>query len=165
MKEFNFKNAAEYLSKLRSTFYIMVGFPLPVFLYVYFVSRENNYDPLLKAIPDILLISIPILCFGMAAFAYIVFFKRLKISREITDLREKLTHYYVISLHKFIWLEVASVVNVLIYFLSGNIVFAGLYIAMLILFAMNNPNYFSVVGDLRLSKAEKEIMKQNIPIP
>ncbi|WP_020531394.1 hypothetical protein [Flexithrix dorotheae] len=165
MKELNFKNASEYLSKLRSTFYIMVGFPLPVFLYVYFASRENNYSPVLKAIPDYLLVSIPVVCFGMAAFAYIAFFRKLKVSRTISDLREKLTHYYTISLNKFIWLEVASVVNVLIYFLSGNIVFAGLYIAMLILFAMNNPNYFSVVGDLRLSKTEKEIMKQNMTIP
>ncbi len=156
---------AEYINKLRSTFYLMVGLPLPVFLYVYFNVRNGSYQSFFNGhIAAWFFWALGVTCLLLSLVAYGRYSKELKQIRETkAPIPHQLESLIVASRHKYLWLELATVVCVLVYVLTGHIVFAGLYVVMLILFAMSNPSVHSVSTDLRLSKEERRRLINNHP--
>ncbi len=163
-KPYVFNNAVDFLNRLRSTFYIMVGIPLLVFLAVYLSSREGSYPVLWPSIPAFLLYMVPAVCLLVCVYAYLIYYKELRQIRKLPSLQQKLQQLFALDIKKFWLLEGATILTLLLYVLSAHTVFAGLYIVMLILFAMNNPSYYNVTGDLKLSKEERSVMRNNKPI-
>lgn len=162
-KTFNYP--AEYINKLRGIFYIMVGLPLPVFLVVYLTLRDGTYSPPLQEwTPAWLLWGISILCLVLCAVGYIQFSKETKKIRGLkAPIQEQLDQLISASRNKFLCLELATIINLIVYVLLGHTLFAGLYVAMLILFSMSNPTVHSVSTDLRLPKEEKRKLINNQP--
>ncbi|MEM1134896.1 MAG: hypothetical protein AAGI07_03580 [Bacteroidota bacterium] len=161
MKEINFKNSVEYLNKLRSTFYIMVGIPLVLFLLIYLVFRENMYTAIYPEMPTAIIKILAALFVIAAILSFIYYFRELPQVRNRKTLKEKLAQYYRLCNYKFGMLLIISMLNLICYFLSGHVLLAGVYILLLIMFALNNPSYYNVVGNLKLRKEEREIMKNN----
>ena len=158
---FPYKTPSDYLNKLRTLFYTMVGLPMFVFLGVYLTNRKNEY-PILFAEPAAWLMgTVAVLCLLPAIYAYVLYYGELKKLRKLPSLREKLDGLYRLNLKKFWILETVTVLNLSVYVLSAHPAMAGLYVVMLVSFAMSNPSYYNVVSDLRLPKPERDIMRNN----
>lgn len=159
----SFKTPSEAVNKLRTMFYIMVGVSIPIFLYIYLESKNNTFDASFPELKDTLQYIVPVLCAISSIGAYWSYEKRIRKARKLKDLKQKLVEVLKGSFYKFIPLEVTTLIAVLAYFLTGHIIFAGIYIGMLILFAMSNPTIHSVISDLRLPKSEVLLMREDVP--
>lgn len=164
MKHISFKNSVDYLNKLRGVFYILVGIPLTIFLVLYLIFRQHTFTAYYTTMSDLLIkiLASTFLLAGLSSFIF--YFKKLPAARNGSSLRNKLEQYYLICITKFSWLMVVSLLNLTFYFLTSHAFFAGVYILLLIMFALNNPSYYNVVGNLKLKKEEREIMKNNSAI-
>ncbi len=161
MKPKNFNNAVNYLNQLRGLFYIFVGIPLVIFVVVFLLYRGNTFEPIYEGLS---LKTIQILCALLVlagGLAFIYYFKNLPKAKQGQNLREKLTVYYQICFVQFSILSFISIIDLLLFFLSGHKLFAGAYVLLLIMLSLNNPSYYNVVGNLKLLKEERDIMKNN----
>jgi len=162
---FPYTRPVDFLNRLRTVFYVMVGWPMFVFLAIYLTNRKHIYPVLLEEPPTWAMGALAVLCIAMTVYAYILYYGQLKQIRKLPQLREKLNTLYNLDIRKFWILEVATTLNLILYVLSAHTAMAGLYIVMLVGFAMSNPSYYNVVSDLKLPKAERDIMRQNQQIP
>ncbi|MEH0158522.1 hypothetical protein V6R21_31000 [Limibacter armeniacum] len=159
-----FETPVDFVNKLRAVFYIMVGVTLPIFLFTYLKSRNGEFEPSFPELAEQLKYIVPILCGINSIIAYWLYEKRIRAARELPSLRIKLEEVLRGSFYKFAMLETTTILTIVAYLLTGHILFAGVYIGMLILFAMSNPTVYSVIADLRLPKKEAEIMKGNLSL-
>jgi len=153
----------EFVNRLRSIFYIMVGIPLIFFVILYLKFRQSGLHGFDADIEPIFLYVIPMICIGDAIFAYILYNRKLKMARQRNELIEKLEILFKGNLLKFALLEGSTILALVIYYLTSHILYAGIYIVMLILFAMSNPTVYSIINDLKLPKEQSNAMKQDIP--
>ena len=161
MKTKKFTNTSEYLNLLRGIFYIFVGIPLFIFIIIFFLYRSNNFEPIYDGLsPEIVQLASLILII-LGALAFIYYFRHLPKARKGKNLREKLNVYYSVCFTQFAMISVVSIIDLILFFVSGHKLFAGVYILLLIMLALNNPSYYNVVGNLKLLKEEREIMKNN----
>ena len=161
MKQISFKSSVNYLNKLRGVFYIMVGIPLTIFLVLYLLFRQNTYTSIYPNMPEFLINILAVIFIIAGITSFIFYFKKLPFAQKASTLRAKLEQYYQICYYKFSMLLVISILNLFCYFLTAHTFFAGVYILHLIMFALNNPSYYNVVGNLKLKKEEREILKNN----
>jgi|GEM_PF-4346480 len=161
MEPKKFTNSVTYLNQLRGLFYVMVGIPLTLFIIVFLLYRSNTFEPIVPTFPQnmVMILSVALVIAGTLAFLY--YFKNLPSAKKGANLRAKLTVYYKICYVQFALLSLISVADLVLYFLSGHKLFAAVYILLLIMLALNNPSYYNVVGNLKLLKDEREIMKKN----
>lgn len=157
----NFDSPATFVNKLRITFYGMAGLTVPAFLYLYLENRNGTFSPSHPELISYLQYSVPILCLVNAIIAYWQYGRKVKEARTIPSLKERLSEVLKASFYKFFMLEFTSIVAVVSFYLTGNMLSAGAYIGMIILFAMSNPSIYSVLSDLRLSKADADLMRNN----
>lgn len=160
-KPLKYEKPMEFVNHVRMIFYIMVGIPLSIFLLLYFNYRQNNLHNTSQELSVIWLVIIPIVSFSLAGYAYFGYGKSLKLARSKTKMREKLNIVFQATLEKFILLETATFIVLLAYYVNQHILYAGLYMVMLILFAMNNPTIYTVINNLRLPKDIAAAMRQN----
>jgi hypothetical protein len=142
----------------------MVGIPLMIFIVLFFLYKSNTFAPLYSAFPANLVIALAVIIILAGISAFLYYFKKLPAARNGVNLREKLTVYYRICFVQFTILSIVSVTDLGLYLISGHKLFAGVYILLLIMLALNNPSYYNVVGNLKLLKDEREIMKNNLKI-
>lgn len=161
MEPKKFTNSVAYLNQLRGLFYFMVGIPLTLFIVVFLLYRSNTFEPILSSFPQNLVVVFSIVLITLGSLAFLYYFKKLPSAKKGENLRVKLTVYYKICYVQFALLSMISVVDLTLYFLSGHKLFAAVYILLLIMLALNNPSYYNVVGNLKLLKDEREIMKKN----
>ncbi|GAA4846461.1 hypothetical protein [Algivirga pacifica] len=156
-----FDKPLDFLNKLRVIFYSMVGITPPIFLYIYLESRNGEFSPIYPELSSIFYYIVPIVCVVLTILAYWYYEKQIRAARTLPSLRAKLDVIILSSFNKFLILEIATLFNILIYYLSGQIFYAGVYIAMIIFFGMSNPSIYSVLSDLRLPKREADVMRNN----
>ncbi len=160
-KPLPFQKPMEFVNHVRMIFYGMVGTPLVGFIFLYFYYRENDLHNYGQDISLFWLAILPVIILSIAAFAYLQYGKRLKEARPLTRMRERLHVVFQGTMEKFILLELATLIVIAAYYVNHHILYAGLYMVMLILFAMSNPTIFSLINDLRLPRDQAAAMRQN----
>ena len=160
-KPLKYQKPTEFVNHVRMIFYIMVGTPLCIFLLLYFNFRQNNFHDNSQNLSVFWLAVLPLICFFFAGYAYYLYGKKLKEARTKTRMRERLNIVFQGTMEKFILLESVTFVVLCAYFVNQHILYAGLYMVMLILFAMSNPTIFTVINGLRLSREQSAAMQQN----
>ncbi|MDW7695604.1 hypothetical protein R9C00_26545 [Flammeovirgaceae bacterium SG7u.111] len=164
LKLTSFTYPSDYLNKLRSVFYLMVGAPMGIFLILFMAAKKGSLEPQLPSLSPTLQIAIPIICGLGVSLTYLRYFKQLKKVRQSESLKQKFITFYGLKAQTFTLLVIFTLLSLLGYWLTAHVLFAGLYITLLVLFAMNNPSYHNVVGELKLNKEQREAFKTNQPI-
>ncbi len=163
-KPFPFDKPLAFVGQVRTIFYIMVGTPLSVFMLLYFRNRQNDLHSYEQELTLFWLAIFPISALVVSGYAYWHYERALKLARTKTRMRERLHILFQGTMEKFVMLEITTVIVLVAYFFTQHILYAGLYLAMLILFAMSNPTIYSVINDLRLPRDQASAMRQNYTI-
>lgn len=154
----------ELVNRLRTIFYIMVGIPLALFLSIYFPNRLDTLQQSGQDLPVFWLAVMPACCLLATALAYLNYYKKLKKLRKESAIKTQIDRFFSAKVEKFIYLEGITLLVLCVYFFNHHALYAGLYMLMLILFAMNNPTIFSLIDALRLPLEKAAALRENQPL-
>lgn len=113
------------------------------------VGQEIN-NGLLLVVPTFALI-------GIFASNF-VFKKKLNGIRDKSNLKEKMEEYRSALIIKLALIEGPSFFTVVAYLLTGNYMFLGLAVVMIIVFLIYTPNQTKFINDLELTKIESDLI-------
>lgn len=150
-KLIRFENEEALYQILNLIFYAMVGVPLMVFLFLYLQIKDGKFvveqpDPNINLI---LVYLVPIFCLLNVVLAYVLYKNQLKNTAEL-DLRDKLQKFYYASLSKYSFLEAAVILTLIGLFLTGSMLYAMLYLILLMIFSLNRPTPYRLRKDLKI---------------
>lgn len=156
-----YQTGQDYINKLRVVFSIMVAAPLLVFVIVFLMIENKQYTAIAPGMHDMGQYIAPILSIGLSLVAYIFYYIKIKPIRKYQSLRAKLDATYQLNIQKYIILLAAAVVALFYLIMTGIKLYAGISIAVYIIFAISNPVLTSIRNDLRLPKGEREAFLSN----
>lgn len=149
----NFISISQYFNKLQSALFLLLLGPLFIFIILHLYVNETPLSPRIEYFI--------VICLAVALgwlTAIIRFNKKIKSVRNAQGLGAKLDKYFRITIVRFAFLSLASLLTALGFYLSGSDVFTGLYLVGLILSALVWPTSAKVSRDLRLRGDEREMV-------
>lgn len=155
-----FKSPEDFHNKLGFIFHAMLALPLAVFVYLFLEIRHRDLEPVIiqESLIDVLRYLLPIAAAGIVAGGYYWFKKQLSIVNEQKALQERLSLYFKNSILFYAFIELASVILVGGLYLTTSAIFIIGYVLLLFLMSLNRPTPQKYVSDIRLSKAERDII-------
>ena len=85
--------------------------------------------------------------------------KGLKVINPEIDVYSKLSSFYRIYIKKFIFMELAAIIDLFAIYVLNDYFFVGVYIGILVWFSLIRPTYDYVVDKLKLTASEREQLK------
>ncbi|ELR69594.1 hypothetical protein C900_04819 [Fulvivirga imtechensis AK7] len=155
-----FKTSEDFHNKLGFIFHAMLALPLAVFVYLFLEIRHRALEPVLThgGLVDILRYLLPVVAAMIVAGAYYWFKKQLLVVNSQHFLQERLSLYFKNSILFYVFIELASVILVGGLYLTTSAIFIVGYVLLLFLMSLNRPTPQKYVSDIRLSKAERDII-------
>lgn len=149
----NFITIAQYFNRLHSALFLLLIAPLLVFIALYFFPAESPPDAPIEYLT--ILPSAALLDWFVAT---IIFNKKIKSARNAQGLGAKLDKYFRITIVRYRFLSVGSLMTALGLYLTRSDIFTGLYLACLIGCAALWPSSRKATRDLRLKGDEREMV-------
>lgn len=100
----------------------------------------------------------PVSGMAMLFLAHRLFKTRLEEARNQTELYKKLAHYRSALLVRYLVLDGAAIINLIGFYLSGDLLFFFLAGVVLLLFVLYRPTVAKLCKDLELNSAEEQII-------
>ena len=159
-------NIKEYYSKLYFLFNAYIAVTLLPFAFLYLdIDAKGNKEPILSGkFGALLAIVLFMICLGTFYLGIQKFKSKLKASFGIPELIKKLDNYYEASLTKFNFFMASACVSILGLYLSKHYIFIVTYMLVLAHMSIFRPTLKSISNHLRLSDAQSQVLKQNLPI-
>ncbi|MEN7546474.1 hypothetical protein AAG747_01055 [Rapidithrix thailandica] len=156
-----FPDGKTFLDRLRVLYFALISGPFLFFIICYFGFREGSIKASYPGLVPTFQYAVPVVCLVLFILGHWVYRKTLLPFRTEGTLREKLMGLFRASLLKYAALEGASLFTVIIYYLTGHIMFAGMYIVVLVVYSINSPTAPGIVRSLRMKKEDAETFMQN----
>ena len=99
------------------------------------------------------------LIFFVLYFSVKITRKGLKAINPEIDVSSKLYSFYRIYIKKFIFMELAAIIDLFAIYVLNDYFFIGVYIGILVWFSLIRPTYDYVVDKLRLTVSERKQLK------
>ena len=164
MNNLIFDNGVSFLNKLKMIFYMLIGIPLIAFIFLFLKYREGIEVGSTPEFYETLKIIVSVICILLSSIAYLLYGVLLKNARKEKKLRLKLQNLFNANILKFALLESGTIIVLIAFYLTGHMLFAAVYVMMLILFGISNPSIYTILNDLKLPKKEANIVMSNQPI-
>ena len=159
-----YKNAHDYINKLRIIFSGLALLPLLGFGITYFGIQDHGYTAIIPDMPSFWKTVTSVFTIGLSIVAYIQYYQKIKAVRAAGQIRKKLDATYQLNVVKYLLLAVSSFTALVFFILSADMIYAGICTITFVLFAISNPVIGGIINDLRLPKAQRDILRQNIEI-
>ncbi|MCG8477176.1 MAG: hypothetical protein MI784_17045 [Cytophagales bacterium] len=162
-----FNNCKEFLDKLNTLVYAIVGLPLLLFSVVYLKQKDGKLPAILSSgeyLPYLtgLLVALTLV---FLVWGYVFYKKEMKAARETQDLRTKLDKLAQATFKKFILFFISLNLAVLGLLLTAEKYYSGLFVFVLIFISISNPSQHRILRDLRLNKEDgQKILNKEEPI-
>lgn len=132
--------------------------PIVIFLGVaYFLTDQEDFSDD-SDLSKMLLIFVPIIAIIGFTIGTFIFRKQLVKIRKLEHLKDKQLQYQTISIMQYALLEGPGLFAAVAYFMTGDLIFAGIAVVIIVLLLMNRPTKFKIVSDLELSQADKTLL-------
>ena len=150
----NFISITQYFNKLHSALLGLLIVPLLVFIALYFFLNGSPPSP--RNAYLIMIVSSAMLMDWWVAM--LIFNKKIKSARNEQGLGRKLDKYFQITIVRYSLFSSGSLIMALGLYLSRNDIFAGLYLAGLVVAGILWPTGAKACSDLRLRGDEREMV-------
>jgi hypothetical protein len=131
------------------------------FTLVSVLLQIQGFDTIGQEIDNVLLIVVPIFAlFGIFA-SNLVFKKKLNGIRKKSNLKEKMEEYRSALIIKLALIEGPSFFAVVSYLLTGNSIYLGILLLLIIVFLIYTPNKTKLINDLELTKNDSELINNS----
>jgi hypothetical protein len=132
----------------------VVAFGIIAFSVNYFSGKITDD----KTLEKLLLIMVVFFSFAEVFASQFLFKMRLKECNKQSNFKDKLFCYRSALIVKFALVEGAAFFVIVAYFLTGNLLFLGFLILLLLVFLYYKPTLDKLRNDLQLSAAEENII-------
>jgi hypothetical protein len=151
-----YSSLEEFFYKLQTVLYLLILFPLVVFIFL-FVSETYRPIPVLgeQIFIDVAFSFFVVTDLVVASFIY---YKNLRMIRKIGSLGLRLERYYAITVLRFSLVSFADLILIGGYFLTGNLIYGILVGLSLIFFLLVWPRPSKVCLDLKLKGDERTMV-------
>jgi len=109
-------------------------------------------------VDKILVLVVPIFALIGSYASNFIFRKKLNEIRKKSSLKEKMEEYRSALIIRLALIEGPSFLTVVAYLLTGNYLFLGLVVALLIVFFIYAPKQSKFIADLELTKTEADLI-------
>jgi hypothetical protein len=149
----NFITIGQYFNKLQSALLALMIVPLLVFIALHVFFADVPSDPGIEYF--VFICPVVVLDWLMAM---ILFNKKIKSARNAQGLGAKLDKYFGLTIVRFSFFSVGSLLTAVGFYLSASDVFTGIYLMGMVLSAFFWPTSPKVSRDLRLRGDEREMV-------
>jgi len=108
---------------------------------------------------DLLLLAAPILAFSGIIGSSFLTKTRLKLIKEKTSLKEKLSEYQTTLIISFALLEGPSIFSLVCYLLTANYIFLAIAGLIIVIFFVIKPTRQKTIKDLALNHQERDLIE------
>jgi len=109
-----------------------------------------------KDLGDVFIYAVPLVVFFLLAFSEWMFRIKLKDARKMSGIQEKLVSYRVAWILRFAILEGSSILAIVAYLLTGNLLFMAIAGFVLLVMLMYRPTRSRAIMDLELNPEDTE---------
>ena len=149
----NFITIGQYFNKLHSALLLLMIVPLLAFIALHVYTTDKSSDLAMEYF--VFICPIVVLDWLMAM---IVFNKKIKSVRNAQGLGAKLDKYFGLTIVRFSFLSVGSLLTAVGFYLSASDAFTGIYLMGMVLSAFFWPTSPKVSRDLQLRGDEREMV-------
>ncbi len=162
----SYQNGEQFYNRLHLIFNALIAVSLFPFAIVYLeLDRGTAQEPaILGLMSDIMSYLVPVLVGSIIVFSFKAYRNNIMKVNDLPDLRDKLDLYYKLSLRKYISLGAASLLTILMFYLTHSQIFIVTYVFALIAYSLGRPTLKIIGEDCRLSKNEKKILEEKLLI-
>jgi hypothetical protein len=150
-------NTQQYISKISTIFYAIVGGPLMLFSIIY-LRFKSERGGLIESFPEDITpvwhILFPLAALLAVIAAYVYYHRLKKQILPAEDHEIKLKKFYQASLVKYSILAIASLLMIASLYVTTEKIFAAGYAIVLVVFSLNRPTPYRIKKDGKLSEEE-----------
>lgn len=149
------QNFSQYFRALQILFFALLAGQILVAATVYMV-----YEPATLENPDAKLYIdlFGVFALAMAGLAFFLNRKKLETARQQTDMKQKLADYRTACILKWALIEGATIMSVVLFFVTGKTNFLGIASVLIVYFATQFPSRQRLVRELDLSVSERMML-------
>ncbi|MEQ9290604.1 MAG: hypothetical protein RIG77_26980 [Cyclobacteriaceae bacterium] len=158
---YKYQTAEEYYNRIYIVFNGLIAITLVPFVIVFLDIEKNGASnaPLQGQLTIFLSIGLSLLYCLLLYISVSRYKKGLSGIQKISPLREKLNHYYSVSLKKYLGLTFCCLLCVVGLFLTRYFLFSIGYVLALVVLSIGRPVLNSIMDRIPLSDTEIEILK------
>lgn len=131
------------------------------FTLVSILLQIKGFGTVGQEIDNVLLIVVPIFALIGIFASTLVFKNKLNGIRKKSSLKEKMEEYRSALIIKFALIEGPSFFVVVSYLLTGNYIYLGILVILIIVFLIYTPNKTKFINDLELTKNDSELINNS----
>jgi hypothetical protein len=150
------QTSQEYFRTLKIIFFALILGQVFFALVSYLLNKDMAMTVLEKELINVLKYLLPVFILGGYLSSKLMFSKNLKTAISRQTLSEKLTDYRTALIIRFALLEGASFITTLVYLLTGNAIFLGFAVIVIVIFLTMMPSAARAVKDLQLNVYDEQ---------
>lgn len=149
----------ESLASIKIVYYALVGGQVFFALVAYFLLNNYALELAGKDLKDVFIYIVPLFVVGGFAVGNILFKSKLITARIKPSLSEKLLDYRSALLIRYALLEGPSFLAIMVYLLTGYILFLAMAALVIAMFFTITPSIDRAVNDLELTPNDEQTFK------
>ncbi|MDH5396935.1 MAG: hypothetical protein OEX02_02235 [Cyclobacteriaceae bacterium] len=160
-----FASPNDFFIKINQIYHLIIATPLLAFIYLYLEKREETWIAVIhdQMYLEIISYTMAPTAVALAFLGFKLFKDRIDKSFEHKSLTDKLSVFSNAFLIQQTFFSLASATSILGLYLTGNNMFAILYVIMLFITSIQRPSASKVSHALKLPKEQREILTKKKP--
>lgn len=155
-----FRGIESYLHQLTNIFYAIIGLPLLMFIIIYLQISSGELDVarFQGFYNGYIALAVWLVTGVLVVYSVSLTKRALQQLPSELQLKDKLILFRQIYIRHYLLLGLASILALLAYLLSGEVMYAGLFMIVLIMLSIIRPTTLQVIKDLSLKGEDKDFV-------
>jgi hypothetical protein len=149
------QTSREYFRSLQIVFYALIAGQF-IFAMIALFIRQMRVIDTVDGLDDIFLFIVPLFIIGGITGNWLFFNNRIKASILKTSMVEKMSDYRAILIIRYALLEGPTLLAIIVFLMTGNLLFLGMAGIVIIVFLVLRPSPQRAVKDLQLNPFEEQ---------
>lgn len=149
--------SGEYFKTLKIVHFALAA-GIVFFMLMSIFLQYSGFGTIGKEVKNGLLIAVPLFALAGIFASNIVFKQKLKIIAEHNNLKEKMIIYRSAIIVKLALVEGPAFFTVIAYLITGDLIFLGIIIVLLLIFLIYTPTRNKLINELELSKSDSDLI-------
>lgn len=156
----NKQTSREYFKSLKIIYYALIAGQLFFASTSLYLQLSGNFDTEVKDIRDVFLYVVPLFVIAGIFGSNYIFKIKIKAAKNKPNLMEKMFDYRGALIVRYALLEGPSFFCIVVYLMTGDIVFMGMFVLIIIIFLTINPSRHKAAKNLELNINDEQLINE-----
>jgi len=149
--------SGEYFIALK-IIHIALTVGIVFFMLISIYLQYSGFGTIAQELKNGLYIAVPLFAITGIVASNLIFKQRLRIIADHKNLKEKMINYRTALIIKLALVEGPAFLATVAYMLTGDLIFLGIIIGLLVVFLLYTPTRNKLIVELELSKTETDLI-------